>query len=140
MKKKQSHAFSKDVYLLGVNKYNEYTWLEAPSWDCGWYWGFGYVETYTNNKNPERAKDISSHTHIDSIFKLDKNIYHSDFLIQKTFSESEGLELTKLFKEFYSVKRNAQNAHRASDNQLAKELNEIILPEIMDKIIQILQK
>lgn len=46
MKKEKRHAFGKDIYLLGVDADGTRYWLEAPSWDCGWYWGFGYVEVY----------------------------------------------------------------------------------------------
>ena len=38
IKKRVDKAFGKDVYLLGIDQYNEYVWLEAPKWDCGWYW------------------------------------------------------------------------------------------------------
>jgi hypothetical protein len=67
MNKRKSHAFNKDIYLLGKNRYGELVWLESPTWDCGWYWGFGYVETYTNNKRPDLARDISSHSHFDGL-------------------------------------------------------------------------
>lgn len=63
MNKKISKAFGKKIYLLGINEYNTKYWLEEPKWDCGWYWGFGYIETYTNNNNPLNSKDISSHQH-----------------------------------------------------------------------------
>jgi hypothetical protein len=72
MNKKQSHAFGKDIYLLGKTTDGELIWLEAPSWDCGWYWGFGYVETYTNNRRPDLAKDISSHSHFNGL------VWHTD--------------------------------------------------------------
>lgn len=66
--KKKSKAFGKDVYLLGTID-GKMQWLEAPSWDCGWYWGFGYVEEYTQHERPCRSRDKVSHTHIDSIAK-----------------------------------------------------------------------
>jgi hypothetical protein len=68
IKKQKSHFFGKDVYLLGEYKNGKRYWLEAPSWNGGWYWGFGYVETYEGNRWPEKAKDIDSHTHIDTSF------------------------------------------------------------------------
>ena len=49
MKKQTTTAFKKKIYLLGADAEGTKYWLEAPSWDCDWYWGFGYVETYTNN-------------------------------------------------------------------------------------------
>ena len=35
MGKVKSHAFGKDVFLLGADKDDRYYWLEAPKWDCG---------------------------------------------------------------------------------------------------------
>lgn len=28
---------------LGLSKDNEIIILKPPSWDCNWYWGFGYI-------------------------------------------------------------------------------------------------
>jgi hypothetical protein len=46
LSKRKSHAFGKDIYLIGKDKSGTNYWLESPSWDCDWYWGFGYIETY----------------------------------------------------------------------------------------------
>lgn len=63
IQKRKSHAFGKDVYLLGRGTDKCHYWLEAPKWDCGWYWGFGYIETYMNDLKPESSRDIISHEH-----------------------------------------------------------------------------
>jgi hypothetical protein len=63
MEKQKDHAFGKDVYLLGTDENGIRYWLEAASWDCGWYWGFGYIETYKNNQTPSKAQDFDSHEH-----------------------------------------------------------------------------
>ena len=47
LKKRKSHAFGKDCYLIGRDKYGDLIWLEAAKWDCEWYWGFGYTHTGT---------------------------------------------------------------------------------------------
>lgn len=47
MDKQRSRAFGKKIYLLGEDKCGDRYWLEEPFWDCGWYWGFGYIETYS---------------------------------------------------------------------------------------------
>ena len=67
MKKKIINKFGKH-FLLGINHDGEYVWLEKESWDCGWYWGFGYLHTYSNNRCPERSRDLNSHFHFDSTF------------------------------------------------------------------------
>ena len=68
MEKQTLTIFGKKNYLLGTDQNGRKLFLVAPSWDCGWYWGFGYIETYTNNRHPERSKDIASHNHFDSLF------------------------------------------------------------------------
>ena len=55
-----------DYYYVGVNAEGDKVWLEKPSWDCGWYWGFGYLQTMSGNRSPSNARDISSHTHWNS--------------------------------------------------------------------------
>ena len=124
IKKQKSNAFNKDIYLLGEDKDGIKYWLEAPSWDCGWYWGFGYVETYTNNKNPSKSRDIMSHQHLDVLIEKKK------FPFEKNpFSENELKSLIDLFKSFYSIKGSAKgNRYK----------NEVTLPIIMTKIIDIL--
>lgn len=61
--KRTYKMFDKNIYLIGINEYDEKVFLEEPSWDCGWYWGFGYLETYTNNRQITRSRDICSHSH-----------------------------------------------------------------------------
>lgn len=136
VKKKKSHAFRKDIYLLGIDSEGQNVWIEAPSWDCGWYWGFGYVERYTNNRNPEKAKDITSHTHIDSEFKTGDAI-NVNTLARRTFTKNEGIELNRLFTEFYDLQKEAGAAH---NNDIAKweKLNQVTIPTITDAIIKIL--
>lgn len=43
-------------------------YIERPSWDCGWYWGFGYLERWNYRK-----QDIDFHTHIDTKFSTNKH-------------------------------------------------------------------
>lgn len=152
MKKRKSHAFGKDIYLLGKDKDGTMYWLEAPSWDCGWYWGFGYVETYTNNRNPDKASDISSHTHAEGYLVGVANIYDALLWAERTFSYSEGWQLTELFRQFYLLKgmasfscRDRPSCHvtkspvdHGDRKEWAREINEVMLPLVMGKIMEIL--
>lgn len=167
IEKTKSKAFGKDVYLLGEDSDGTYYWLEAPKWDCGWYWGFGYVETYINNKRPDISKDINSHQHIDSSFmgavdyydtekqcfrkgEYIHNIYDSPALVNKTFTEKEGWELSELFKQFYFLQSAAENFGRGKchtadtkapnweDKELAKKINEKLIPAVTSRILEIL--
>ena len=128
LEKRKSHAFSKDIFLLGADAEGQLIWLEAPKWDCGWYWGFGYLESYTNNKNPEIAKDINMHQHFSGFvgyqekYNIEKgvwqkgeyihNVYDSPKLLETTFTEKEGWKLSELFKQFYLLKDMAGYTHK----------------------------
>ena len=156
--KRQTEAFGKKIYLLGKDKYGKYLWLEEGTWDCDWYWGFGYVETYTNNKNPSRSYDIESHTHIDSlIFKKvnNKYIHHWNDLsdLESTvLTESESWEFSDLMKSFYTLKEAAEiyhqgNSHLTSNHIITlknkeayNRINQIEIPKIMKRVYQILSR
>lgn len=66
MKKKQVNKFGEHRLLFKQDGIKHY--LQKHSWDCGWYWGKGYITTYTNERQPIKSKDISSHSHLDSLW------------------------------------------------------------------------
>lgn len=158
IKKQTSEAFGKKVFLLGADEHGVKYWLEEAKWDCGWYWGFGYVETYTNNNYPSRAKDINSHQHIDSSFMGNinsgyiHNIFDCPLLNKTTFSKEDGWQLSELFKTFYNLKTAAglfghgssnltENpiADVIKDEAFAKKINEVMMPAIFQEIYKILE-
>ena len=149
MKKKIINKFGKH-YLLGINKDGDYVYLEEPSWDCGWYWGFGYLHTYTNNKQPERSRDLSSHFHFDSTF-LNKNKASCDvfkeYFKETVLTETEVWELVDYMKTFYTLKSAAElfkngyshQTERAKLESLKSEeqrdlINQSWLPEVFARI------
>jgi hypothetical protein len=160
LKKQKNHAFGKDIYLLGENESGKRYWLEAPIWDCSWYWCFGYVETYTNNCNPEKSNDISSHQHIDSSFmgqqekgECISNIYDAPKLSKTTFTKDEGWELSELFKQFYLLQEMAAFCHKkpagchvttvaeCDHGDLSEwydKINKIMMPRVTSLILKIL--
>lgn len=151
MKKQKSHAFGKDVYLLGSDSEGIKHWLEAPSWDCGWYWGFGYIETYEENREPEKARDIDSHRHADKFMSEYFTEWNGSkpILSEMTFDEKEGWRLSELFRRFYILKETAELFGRGGANisgtdeslkreAWTKEINEKIIPEVTKEILSIL--
>ena len=74
---KKIETIFKDRIFLGKLD-GENVWLAPPSWDCGWYWGFGYIQnrnmhthyegrgvTKSENYDFEKtAKDIGKHIEI----------------------------------------------------------------------------
>lgn len=146
------HAFGKDVYLLGTDKSGIAYWLEQPTWDCGWYWGCGYVETYTNNMHPDKSRDIISHQHFDGLF-LDKNMfdYWHEFFEESTLSDKEIWQLWDYMKSIYTLKATAELVGRGysriteqskceevKDTELCKRINEEMLPALFERVKQLL--
>lgn len=156
IEKKKSHAFKKDVYLLGILN-GEQIWLEAPSWDCGWYWGFGYIETYTGT-NPATSRDITSHTHYNSLcFNSNNKEYKFIHILEDlkgleacTLTRDEQWILSDLMKSFYTLKESAEifykgNSHYASstgvdlkNEDYYNKINKELIPAITARIIELL--
>ena len=140
MKKQTTIAFKKKIYLLGADAEGTKYWLEAPSWDCDWYWGFGYVETYTNNDCPSRARDIESHQHFDGLFLNNSTVSAFDtfkaFFKETTLDQKEIHLLIDYMSSFYKLKDVAKTLGVGYSNmtETAKEINEKILPAIFKRI------
>ena len=131
MKKEKRFAFGKNIYLLGQDENGTKYWLEEASWDCNWYYGFGYIETYTNNNNPERSKDINSHEHYDT--KILKNgLLPDDFkkiFIETPLSNEEIWQLNELMKTFYTIKNYMELLYRGSADITNNPSSDIIKNE-----------
>lgn len=155
MLKSKDRAFGRDVYLLGRDKEGNYYWFSAASWDCGWYWGGGYVSTYTNQTSPSSSRDITLHTHFDSMFfdthnKNGHDVF-KELLVETPFSDSEIWQICELMKSFYVARNYADMIHRrsagytanpASDilaiDEHAEYINKIIIPGMMERLYAIL--
>lgn len=154
MKKDMREAFGKKIYLLGTDREGANYWLEAPTWDCGWYWGCGYVETYTNNKNPEIARDINSHQHFDGLFlKGKKNGYDAfkEFFYDVTVTDKELWTLIEIMKTIYTLKETAEILDRGGSHyttnpckdiiinkEEVKRINEVVLPALFKEVEDLL--
>lgn len=131
-----------DRIYIGNNQ-NKRIYLSAPSWDCGWYWGFGYL----GNSN--------CHYHVDG---LNKEINLYDALIEHfgdslQISTSDLWTFAELFETFYSLKKTAEVLGRGGSHLTSnlckdiiinkdevKRINEVVLPQIFEEIYRILLK
>lgn len=140
--------------LLGYNN-NEPIYLSPPSWDCGWYWGFGYI----GNKN--------CHYHINGLTKIEtynfeakaftcKNVNLYDGFIEHfgdtlKVRKSDLLALVELFSTFYKLKETAEVLGRGGSNYTTNpvkdliinidevtRINNIVLPQVFEEIYKIL--
>ena len=154
LKKKTARAFNKKIYLLGQDQDGINYYLEAPSWDCGRYWGFGYIETYTNNNNPAKAKDIRTHQHFDTLFfKGNKCAYDvfKEFFTRTTLSDNEIWLLLDYMQTFYTLRESAElfgigysyytekaKLDTLKNTELVNKINDDLLPVLFEKIDKLL--
>lgn len=153
MKKQVINKFG-EHYLLGADADGTKYWLEKESWDCGWYWGLGYVHTFTNNSNPERSRDINSHSHFDSMF-FKKNINGYDafrqLLVDTPLSDEELWTLVELMRTAYTLKESAEVFGRGGSHYttnpcadviktpgMVMKINDEMIPSIMEEVRKIL--
>ncbi len=108
--------------LLGKLKSNagtfadgENIWLEKHKWECGWYWGFGYI----GNKN--------CHFHFESLLyiKDGKGSYKytaSDLFEATSITDLEWWVIRDLFVQAYALKKAAEvyehGGHQTSQHSL----------------------
>lgn len=158
MKKYKMHKFGKDCYLLGQGHDGRKYFLEEATFACGWYWGGGYVETFTNNRNPLNAKDIWSHQHFDDLFfnKRGGGTYFdrfNDFFYKTPFTHKEIWKICELMKSFYIARHYSDmlythGAHITTNpakeaigsEDEYKRINEVMIPAIMKELYDILEK
>lgn len=156
MNKQKIHVFGKDAFLLGESASGTRYYMEKFSWDCGWYWGGGYVETYTNNRNPEKSKDIRSHQHFDGLFLNDRKMNGFDkfknFFVKTPFSDREIWQICELMKSFYICREYSDIINRGGAHYTTNpaadiikseteyhRINDTVIPAIAENLYKILE-
>ena len=84
--KTDGHAMDENLYLT------------KHKWDCGWYWGFGYL----GNKN--------LHTHFDSMFLDNFETDITKCFTNTKITQNDWWVILDLFKQAYAIK-NAYNIY-----------------------------
>lgn len=99
-------------YFLGINSNGDKMWLLAPSWDCGWYWGLGYINTYQQNWMPSEARDVLCSTHFDYVFPS-SDIFIDEFN-DTPFTKNEKWKIYEYMKELYILRKYSDMMHNNS--------------------------
>lgn len=129
--------------------------IKRPSFECGWYWGFGYLERWNGRKG-----DIDFHSHIDHEFGTNKdgrrvNWYEGmqELLDQGDVfvDDHDRWKFLEIVKTIYNLKMTAEvlgrgGSHYAS-NPLADEIkhhnevrriNNYLIPKLIDEMYKVL--
>ena len=146
----------KEKTLLGVHD-GEKIYLSHPSWDCNWYWCFGYLGNSNCNYHVEGLKTIKSYNFEKQVWQHEVvNLYDG---FKKHFGDSFVVKndkdiwaLAELFGTFYTLKEAAEGLERGGSNYTTnpckdtiinkdevERINNIVLPAIFDEIYKILE-
>lgn len=147
----------KNYYLLGIDGDGIRYYLEEGKFECDWYWGMGYVKTFSNNKNPHLSRDISSHSHFDNMFFGNGSFvdeFKAFFIKSVTLTDDEIWKLLELMKSLYTIKEFANMCHSGSSNitsdkeeynvisenlgDSGKKCNDIVIPNLLNMVYKLL--
>jgi len=120
----------KKIYLGTLNnKFKKSTiagdqlWLTKHTWDCEWYWAFGYI----GNKN--------LHTHFDSVILNNVGEGFNKIFSDTPFTEDQLYVICDLFKQAYALKEAAAvykyGGHITSNTEFSKLIEN---PEMVTKL------
>lgn len=109
------------------NVANEMLWLEKHSWDCDWYWGFGYI----GNKH--------LHTHFDLTFLSDSQHYIASEIFEQNdtainITDKAWWIIRDLFVQAYALSK-AAAVYRYGGHQTSEEITTIIQDKKMSRIL-----
>ena len=129
--RKEVNRFNKTARLFGKRKDGELVYIEAPSWDCDWYWSFGYMEIYNRT-----ATDINEHYHFSSMFK-EKNGFdnvHEEFAAI-VLNEKELWEFLDLMATAYRLREAAEVYHTGGAHYTSSPIHDSLKnPEFEKKL------
>lgn len=145
----------KTYYYLGKDESRTNYYLENAHFDCEWYWGIGYIESFTNNNRPELSKDIVTHEHFDSKILNGKSNGFDNFkqvFPVNPFSDNEIWKICELMKSAYTARHYSDMLHIGGAHYTsnpAKEtiqneteynrINKSVIPAIMTELYKILK-
>lgn len=114
----------KDKLFLGTTKSdNTKLYITKHNWDCGWYWGFGYIG------------NESCHMHFDSYF-LNKSVYNaSDLFHIPRYNDKNWWIIRDYFVQAYALKACAEIYQYGGNQTTIMGITDIIKnKEMADKL------
>lgn len=131
-----------DKILLFKKDNNRY-YLRKPTFDCGWYWGLGYLAT---------GRD--SHGHFDSYFS-DKLFCDAWVDFDDTpFTREEAYTITDYMRQLYTLRKMSDmlhvgNTHITSDAKVLEQFTEqntaeykricnVLIPTVWNALVDVL--
>ena len=151
MTKKTRKVNGKWQFLLGTREGESY-WLEQASFDCDWYWGLGYVESYKGYGQSDRS--WRGHQHFNGLFlngiECGFDLFN-DFFEETPFTDKELWKILELMKAAYTARRYSDMLHSGNagmtENPIKdvikgmdeyKRINNIVIPSLMNEVYKLM--
>lgn len=136
--KKHKFNWNGDTYyLLGIDESGVKHYVQRGTFDCKWYWGGVYINTFTDNKDPEMSDDIDSHSHFDTMFR-EKNVL--EYFKSTPLSKDEMYKFWELAESFYTLRNMADMSYvggaHVTENPLQEELKNKDIYEHCNRLIE----
>lgn len=147
--------YPKFVKLGTSSHFDGDVFIVRPTWDCGWFWGFGYLERWNGRKG-----DIDFHTHINVEFSENGQSHRCNWYESMKHLLDQGdvfvdnhdrWTFLEIVKTIYNLKMTAEVLGRGgsnyADNPLSDEIynpievrriNEDLIPKLIDEMYKVL--
>lgn len=129
-----------DKILLFKKDNNRY-YLRKPTFDCGWYWGLGYLAT-----------GRGSHLHFDNYFKVIP--FYDDSFNDTPFTQKEKYIITDYMRQLYRLRDMADMLYLGNTNVTGdatalelfreanmaeyKRINNVLIPTVWNALVDVL--
>lgn len=135
--------------LFGHKHDGEVIYLDLPTWDCNWYWGFGYLgnrNCHYHLKTYKEEGGFGKHRDIDMFEAL-----KADYKLCPALADDNNLwKFCELVKTVYALLEVAEIFHRGGSHYSSnpckdllkspeqyKHINEVLLPALFKEIDKI---
>lgn len=135
--------------LFGHKLDGEVIYLDLPTWDCNWYWGFGYLgnrQCHYHLKTYKEEGGFGEHRNI-SMFEA----LRGDYKLCPALADDNNLwKFCELVKTVYALLEVAEVFHRGGSHYSSnpckdllkspeqyKHINEVLLPALFKEIDKI---
>lgn len=147
MKKQIINKLDSTFYLLGTNKDGEKVYLKKATFDCNWYWGLGYINTFNRNYT-----DIASHSHFDTTISTWDEF--NDYFEETVLTREEIWQFLELMKTLYTLRKMSDTIYTGGSlytrNEVEQKLfreyqpmydkiNNETIPTLLDEVYKLLE-
>ena len=135
--------WTKKVFFGTRKEDGKKIYLSPPSWDCGWYWGFGYLgnrDEHYHLSGYQDGRNINMYDALSGDYDLNpliaKDVWSFCELVKTAYTLKETAEVLGRGGSHYTTNVCADIVKNEDE---VKRINEIVLPAIFDAIGKILK-